>query len=196
MVHPCSYWLGLSTYSYFFYSFARFPAPWTAGLPASDSCTGTRIEPKPQKHWQVYSLLLSTTLAGKLGLGCGLAGGFSCCRRHRRRPVGCHHHDQLPAHEQHQQHQHWAVRAANGRVKDLDLDCRWWEVIGIIKPSCQNQVIYQRDKPKSWSGLSSSWAARTVIGTLPMSSYWNVEDVTANISSNPAKFRDLIREIK
>jgi hypothetical protein len=29
-----------------------------------------------------------------------------------------------------------------------------------------------------------------------MSSDWNVEDVTANISSNPAKFRDLIREIK
>ena len=35
-----------------------------------------------------------------------------------------------------------------------------------------------------------------VIGMLTMSSDWNVEDLTAKYSSNPAKFRNLIREIK
>jgi len=35
-----------------------------------------------------------------------------------------------------------------------------------------------------------------VIGMLTMSSDWNVEDSTAKYSSNPAKFRDIIREIK
>ena len=34
-----------------------------------------------------------------------------------------------------------------------------------------------------------------VIGMLMMSSDWNVEDLTAKYSSNPAKFRDLITEI-
>ena len=154
------------------------------------------IQPNPQKHWQGYSLLLSSALACKLGRGCWLARGFSCCSSHKMLRVCCHHHDQLPAHQQHQQHQHRAVRAANGRVKYLELDHRWWEVIGIFKPSCQNQIIFQMDKPKSSSGLIWSWAARMVIGTLPMSSDWNVEDETANNSSNPARFRDLIREIK
>ena len=35
-----------------------------------------------------------------------------------------------------------------------------------------------------------------MIGMLTMSSDWNVEHLTAKYSSNPAKFRDLIREIK
>ena len=35
-----------------------------------------------------------------------------------------------------------------------------------------------------------------VIGTLTMSSDCNVKDMNAKYSSNPAKFRDLIREIK
>jgi hypothetical protein len=34
-----------------------------------------------------------------------------------------------------------------------------------------------------------------VIGISTMSSDWNVKDMNAEYSSNPAKFRDLIREI-
>jgi hypothetical protein len=35
-----------------------------------------------------------------------------------------------------------------------------------------------------------------VIGASTMSSAWNVKDMNAKYSSNPAKFRDSIREIK
>jgi hypothetical protein len=35
-----------------------------------------------------------------------------------------------------------------------------------------------------------------VIGTSTMSSIWNVKDMNAKYSNNPAKFRNLIREIK
>jgi len=35
-----------------------------------------------------------------------------------------------------------------------------------------------------------------VIGTSTMNSIWNVEDMNAKYSNNPAKFRNAIREIK
>jgi hypothetical protein len=35
-----------------------------------------------------------------------------------------------------------------------------------------------------------------VMGTSIMSCDWNVEDVKAKYSSDPAKFRDLIRDVK
>ncbi len=43
------------------------------------------------------------------------------------------------------------------------------------------------------SGADGDW---DVVVTSTMSSGWNIKDINAKYSSNPAKFRDLIRALK
>jgi hypothetical protein len=118
-----------------YFEFLILPGP--AGLLASDQAPAhTWLNQITLKLWQlqVYSLLLGSTLACTPGRWRGrLARGFSCQLHPTRR-----HHDQRPAH---QQHQHQPV-----------MQCAWWMGVG------------------TWR----TWAIQ--------------------YSSNPAKFRDFIRD--
>ncbi len=107
-------------------------------------------------HWQVYSLLLCSTLVSAWAPERGhwwLAGGFAAAGQlhpTRRR------HDQQSAHQQHQP-QPASLCALRTGVKDLGFklgSCR------IFKQSCKVQVqrFYQGDNTKSWSGLKLSSA--------------------------------------
>jgi hypothetical protein len=63
------------------------------------------------------------------------------------------------------------------------LQC-WGYDCKIFKQSCKVQRFHQREINQK------SWSVQMVIGTVTMSCDWNVEDVTANNSSNPAKKKD------
>jgi hypothetical protein len=137
-------------------SIARPPAR-PAGLLASDSGTGPRIEPNHTQAlaglftaaWQHPCQCLSAwarALAACWGIRCG---GSASPDSPPPWSAVCSPAAPAPASN--------AVRAANGRVKDLGFklgSCR------IFKQSCKVQVqrFYQRDKTKSWSGLKLSSA--------------------------------------
>ncbi len=81
----------------------------------------------------------------------------------------------------------WAVQMVIGisiMSSIWKLECRGYEC-KIFKQSCQVQKFNQRDKQRA--DLGWSWAVQMVIGT--SRSDWNVEDVTANNWSTPAKFK-------
>ena len=91
----------MSTYFEFPESIAR-PPGCPAGLLASDSGTSPRIELNHTavKHWQIYSLLLGSTLvsAWAPGLGAGAGGLLGDSAAAGQLHPTSSRHDQLPAH--------------------------------------------------------------------------------------------------
>ena len=115
---PCTYWFWLSTY-FEFLILLRACRAQPVCLRAIQAPGHHTLNQLTRKHWQVYSLLLGSTLVSAWAPGRGhwwRAGGFSYCwsalfGTPQPWSAVCSPTAAAPAST--------AVRAANGRVKDL-----------------------------------------------------------------------------
>ncbi len=146
------------------------------GLPSRFACQRFRHRPthwtKPHsvKHWQIYSLLLGSTLVSAWApcLGSGAGGLLGDSAAADQLHPTCHSHDQLSAYQQHQPQpatQCWLGQA----LLDLGfkLGHQWWAAKYSSNPA---KFKYKfRDlirEIKQRADLAWSWAVQMVTGTI------------------------------